>query len=605
MSLIWGGTKTSTLWGNKARCDDDTPILLPATVPVLQCRQLKVEMWYQDDVSEVLVGVVNTSLARMMKSDLATPVRFTLPLLRRGLERCKFRGLISFTVICTEISASIKGEHLDAVTALASCSAALILPPPLPLCAKVLIKNLRMAKLLKTGLNINIQEVYCMISVGGNSLRTTIKTMVENECHWAEEAMSINTDFDELTSNLIQLEVLSHAADQACCLLGFAEMHLTPRRSLCHTGGLSGRTGPTPAPHFKQVALRLKAPGHTIFGIIKFDIDILVEDGSEVIASKVERAGPALDAVSENDHSTAVPPRTIPSDGNDCCIGDVIYACVDRLDDDEIDTAGAKADLLASQAGAPTIIPSGRHFLIGLYDDDAALAESKRRCQPFIPRDRNELRVIVLRARSFCQKSRRGLRRRSGTNVPRAKEGILSGSTFGSGNEASNPFVSLCVHRSEDLEPQKTSVAHSTLEPEWGEQFILPVYEPVIGDSDIPCLELTLQNYNEFASHDFMGRALFPLGGAGTPDAFNEGSILQHWFELQDEMGDAPNPTDTVFMALVARMVQPPRRWPVTSEKSLSHLGPCRWPCAGPTTRRMIFSIDRSHQRLFSSALLI
>ena len=77
-------------------------------------------------------------------------------------------------------------------------------------------------------------------------------------------------------------------------------------------------------------------------------------------------------------------------------------------------------------------------------------------------------------------------------------------------------------------------MAYSTLDPEWGEQFILPAYESVAGDSEPPYLELVVHNHDEFTSHDLMGCALLPLCGAALPGTFKEGSISEDWLQLTD-----------------------------------------------------------------------
>ena len=529
-----GGVKINTLRRAETQWHNDVPILLPTTVAVLERRRLIIKLWYADEVSQVLVGVASTSLADIATSNQRNPVRFTLPLLCRGVEHLGLRRLVSFTLFCTEITAPIGRDYLDAATALAACSIAPH-PHPVPLRAKLRVQNICLEKPPMIGPNHESRERYCTICVGGTSSRTTIKAMTGHSCDWGGELISINTDLDELTGNLIQITIIDRVPAESGAALGRAELHLTPRRCVLHSSQLLGAAGECPS---KKVALQLKCPDQKMSGILMFDLDILVEDKSR--SSKLELMT-----------STKFP----PTDGcSSACLGETIgnssgfysggtiYTRVERAIDDEIDIV--KQNLgsvtIGGNATPPEKTLGGDSFLVGAYDDNAAFAESRRRCQPYVPRDRNELRVVVLRARGLYLKDRRRIRAcghsaKAHRNEESDQPGKPPlGNSGLESNGSSDPYVALRVRGVGDVELQKTSVAYSTLDPEWGEQFILPAYESVAGDSEPPYLELVVHNHDEFTSHDLMGCALLPLCGAALPGTFKEGSISEDWLQLTD-----------------------------------------------------------------------
>jgi len=256
-------------------------------------------------------------------------------------------------------------------------------------------------------------------------------------------------------------------------------------------------------------------------------------------------------------HQTSLVPQgtVLGSDGfygNDFCsnstqevflFGSTIYEVIEKLDDDEIRIFQTKESSSTIRDASDGITKSldNEHFLVGTYDDKAAFSEARRKCQPFIPRDRNEIRVVVLRARDLRAMDQPRIRACSGMAQPGSKQLVQSTTRpqketkLSSISRASDPFVSLRVHGTDNFKEQTTSAMSSTLNPEWGEQFILSAPEPALCDSGPPCLELTVRDQDAYSSNDFMGRALFPLGGSELPIEFKQGHVSRCWLQLQAE----------------------------------------------------------------------
>jgi len=304
-------------------------------------------------------------------------------------------------------------------------------------------------------------------------------------CDWTGEKLVIDTSFEAIIGKLLYVKVWRRLTNEKDELVGCAELHITPERCVLHcTRQIETQNA---ASSSRRVALQLRNSKLRPCGNFFFKLDI------HAGKPPVEQKGPSA------------------NEGKRVSLGRMIYAPVIRLVDDEIDepsTANTKSSNVADDAP----------FLLGAFDDDVAVVDAQSGCQAPLIHNRNELRVVILGAQGL-----RPMHNHSSSSK-------LWNSKLE--KHLSNPYVSLCLQQPGKVE--RTSVVFSTLDPEWGEQFILPLCEAMLADVEPPSLEFFIQNHNAPLARRNVGRGIITLGQFGGRK-FRKGHVWRGWLQLGDE----------------------------------------------------------------------
>ena len=473
---------------------------LPATAGVLEHCLLYVELWHSDAVSEVLVAVASTAVKCL--TSLEAPICFTLPLLRRGLQESDGEGLISLTLTCTELTHEVTKAGISVARDSSGPSNLFKVPQIQLQGAELCLRALRFRRASSPP-----TRLYCTTQVGRIFRRTSIKSVSCATCDWPNEALVFHTSFNVLMGKFLQMQIWSRANGSPDSLVGHAKLHLTPARCMLHCSHRAiVRTSPS-EPVCVQLRQALGAP----CGVISFELEIIAEDDSAITEIR---------CFQNNSVSSSA-----------FRIGHITFASMNHLNDDELCSSPLEQD--ATDSITPSTM-DGAQFLVGAFDDN--------RCDKKDPRDRNELRLILLRTRGLRVLGRShphddkvsGLQIRSLLGAAplsrsMARPGIVSAHMV-----AKNAKVGIrSMNGVGEQEYSYKSIDVAELEQELGEQFILPASDV---DFKPLGLELVVQGSHKISSERVMGRSFIELSENALP-GFGVGLAYRFWLQLGGNLG--------------------------------------------------------------------
>lgn len=588
LSLAENTVTTESLASIAPHWDTHVGLRLPATIRCLKNQNLHIGLWaiQKELPANLLIATATMSIKQLLfAKDKNIPLRITAPLEPRSRREVR-AGIVSLTLLFEGSEhCQINSRESDALTQ------SIIRPVPHLRASTVTLqfRELTVRDLPKD--EVAGCQLYIRIRIGRNTVETTLTRDPDGSRVWSNEVLPIQTDLDEVTGGLIEIDVHEFDRAHSDVLLGSASLNMTPTflfkcsERLRVSLGISEKEDTTDGTK-SRFAAKLRRFGCEACGLITFELRISMEmidsfppdEAWQAVPSQrrsvsqqpkaevgygIKRKPRSTSSLQKISRSTSQPltlgetfdfatrrinetrnswkPARIAETEDPLQLAAVHPLC-EQEDNNEVDQtynvhgdADGCGNMPLQLGGAlrvctvppgmddeteypQEVVPSlkvatqdGREseteFLIGKYDDAAETFKSRRQCRRLHPRDRNELRVCVLRAKGLSTERSRHYHATKSRQLQAKEQTMYKSEDPGF---LPNAFVTLRVLGEDDCQVSTVPSVQRSADPEWQERFVLRAMDP-ISDDVSSCrlvLEITVRNNNNASPNDFLGWSL-------------------------------------------------------------------------------------------------